>query len=190
VSQSSSPIPDDITGLVSPNLFEAVVGDLRRRVDSCKDRRIGLACEIQGFFSERFGYEDYPNNKKSVEGTWNEEKGNCVDLSILLASLYRAAGFDCRLVTFRNGPRGHMSVEVYLPGDLETVQERIKSYEMKPGWIKLFMFSVSDGGWFLCDSTGSGFVGDASGILSSPYASKEGNRIKFFNKEVVWSSRG
>lgn len=98
--------------------------------------------------------------------------GNCVDLSILLASLYRCINLTCRLTVVRStGNEGHMFPEVFFQvSDIEQVTESLKEFYSEPNTLRLFRWNFSrdddrKGFWMVSDPTGSSYVGDIQGLV-------------------------
>lgn len=126
--------PDDDAFLyAASNLFKAIQED-------CGHNELELAQNAANFVqsipyvSDKIGtgYDDYP--KFPVEYLY-DQRGDCEDSSILLASLYKQLGFECVLLHFS----GHMAVGVACPGASGTYYEQ--------DGVKYFYIETTGQGW-------------------------------------------
>ena len=157
--------------------FSDAVRALALRVDKGGVKKCWLACEIQRLVLDNVEYDFSlgPNFNRDPVETWNKG-GKCVDQSVLLASMLKAAGFRCRLVTVHHGKEGHMFVEVYLDAEIEPLKESINEYVDQLEIVTVlqqygYTESERSGYWLMTDPTCSLFVGDAAGLHQDGYTS-------------------
>lgn len=82
--------------------------------------------------SEQFGREDFAQNADELAGAIENQgqaRGDCEDDAILLAVMFRGAGFRTAVVL----PPEHAAVVVYLPGYPNA--NTFWSYESEDGWV-------------------------------------------------------
>lgn len=92
-------------------LVKSLTKGLTNKVDKAK--------AIFNYVRDTLGYSLYYNTKYGAVGTLKNKKGNCVDHSHLLVSMYRTAGFKARYVHgvchFKSGNTyGHVWVQVLI----------------------------------------------------------------------------
>ncbi len=80
---------------------------------------------------DQFEHEEFAQNADELAMTIEEEgvgRGDCEDMAILLAVMYKGAGYPSAIVL----PSGHAAALVYLP---EYKKANVLEFEGKPGWI-------------------------------------------------------
>lgn len=118
--------------------------------------------EIPYDFSLPGGY-----NRAPVE-TWRKG-GNCVDQSVLLASMLISIGIGCRLARLKKDAiRGHLIVEVFFEvPNVDRVIDDLDNFYSRSLTGREYFYerdNANRGYWFICDPTGSRHVGDAKGL--------------------------
>lgn len=100
---------------VGNSKIKALVKSLTKGLTSSVDK----AKAIFNYVRDTLGYSFYYNTKYGAVGTFNTKKGNCVDHTHLLVSMFRTAGLKARYVhgkcTFNSGNRyGHVWAQVLI----------------------------------------------------------------------------
>jgi len=177
-------VGEEAVEYVDPEPFRKVVATLRSRIDEMGLKRCWWACELLRLVHDNVSYDESVGanfNRKPVE-TW-DRGGNCVDQSVLLASMLKAADFRCRLTTVHHGQEGHMYLEVFFEAELEELKESISDYlstqDKRPVLMQYGYTEDDNGLWLTTDPTCSRFVGDAAGVL------QEGYTAGFFDRQEV-----
>ena len=184
-----SPLQSDAVGKeaaehVDPEPFRKAVAALRSRINRLGVERCWWACEILRLVHDNVSYDETvgANFNRGPVKTWNRG-GNCVDQSVLLASMLKAAGFRCRLTTVHHGEEGHMYLEVLFEAELDELRDSIQNYlstKDKSPLHRMFGHTEVDNGvWMIADPTCSRFIGDAAGVY------QEGYTAGFFDRQEV-----
>ena len=183
-SNQSEPVGEEAADHVDPEPFRNAVAALRRRIDQVGLKRCWWACEIMRVVHDNVSYDHSIGanfNRGPVE-TW-DQGGNCVDQSVLLASMLKAAGFRCRLTTVTHGQKGHMYLEVFFDAGLEELKDSINDYlsaQDRTLFQTVYGYTEVDNGvWMIADPTCSRFIGDAAGVY------QEGYTAGFFDRQEV-----
>jgi len=138
-------------------------------------------------------------NSHSISGpleTLQNEKGNCVEQSVLYASLLKAYGLKARLraVGNQNGDL-HMIAEAGVPGQVEDAKTDLLSFYSNSSSVRcigistyseLEIFSYSHEGsvWLPSDPTSSWVTGDITGLVEDGYMEKSSNGYRYVDCEA------
>jgi len=101
-------------------------------------------------------------------------QGDCEDHTILLSSLFKAAGIQTRLGLVKQGKRPHIFPEISPPiSDGELTAELLNSFYSKKlneniGKVN-WEIDKNGNNWFISDGTMSNYIGDLSGLDRSGY---------------------
>lgn len=87
------------------------------------------------------------------------EGGNCVDLAILLWSMFNAVGFGCRPIVLKSDDVDHMTAAVAFPKTPRMVTDSLSGYYSEQGRLSEQTYTWLEDEYFVVDH-GSRYIGD------------------------------
>lgn len=177
VDRVGSHIPwDEYVGAVDPEPFQRMALKARSHVDDPGVDGVCVAADLHRFMRDKVTPDESvsPGFNRGPRKTL-DRGGNCVDHSILFASLLLATGFRCRLtVVSKSLEEGHMFVRVLFNGSKDCIKSDLKSYYKRRGEGFWFMSVDCEGDsgrgvWVVADPMGAGNFGDYRGLMRMGY---------------------
>lgn len=141
---------------------------------------VWVAAALHGQIGERVTYDhsvDAGFNRPPAE-TYRDG-GNCVDLAILLCSLFRAVGLRCRLVGIDGDGAEHMTSVVSFPSAPRAVTDSLTGYYSEQGRLRERTYTWLEGEYFIADYA-SRYLGDIAPLEA--YTDSNG---RFTIKETI-----
>lgn len=155
---------------VDPDEVSVIAKEVVDSVDT--DDEVWVAAAIHDHVRDQVAYDHAVTSgfNRTPAETYREG-GNCVDLSILLCSLFNAVGLRCRLIALDGDDAGHMTAAVAFPNTPRMVTDALTGYYGEQGRLRERTYTWFEGQYFVADH-GSRYVGDVEPLAE--YASERG----------------
>lgn len=182
----------DLTQHVEPAMVQPLVRGIRERVGGSRSTPVRVAVELHRVVAEEVEYYSLgPGFNRPIRETW-ERGGNCVDQSVLMMSMFIAAGLDARLVTIsKSADEGHMLPEVRLTGQpVSSTTEQLHQYSTPDRVVVSRQYAwetdtEGEGPWFIADPVCSDFIGDITALREEGYVENSDNGWTWTTTEGV-----
>ncbi|WP_436907771.1 transglutaminase domain-containing protein [Halosimplex marinum] len=165
---------------VDPDGVSAIAEDIVDTVDS--DDEVWVAAAIHDHVRERVAHDSSVDPGNRAPATIYREGGNCVDLSILLCSLFDAVGLRCRLVALEGGGSGHVTAAVAFPGTPRMVTDSLNGYYCEHGPHQKRTYTWFENEYFVSDH-GSRYIGDIGSL--NEYTTDRGQVVVQGSIEII-----
>lgn len=158
---------------VDPDSMKPVAREIINRVGS--EDEVWIAAALHKHIREEVNYDHSvgPNFNRLPAETY-EKGGNCVDLSLLMCSLFRAVGLRCRLIAIDGDESGHMTSAVAFPDDPRAVTDSLTGFYSNQGHLRERTYTWLEDEYFISDH-GSRYIGDIQPL--DKYSDPEGRFV-------------
>lgn len=164
----------DLATHVAPGKVRKIAEEILRDIPS-ESENVWWAAALHQHIHETVEYDQSVGrgyNRSPIE-TY-QRGGNCVDISILLCSLFKTIDLTCRLVGIAGDDSDHMIVQVQFERSPRAVCDILTSYYHEMGIFQSFTFTWGDGGYFIADPQGSAYIGDIRALRDEGYVAPDG----------------
>lgn len=163
---------------VDPGEVLDIVQEVLESIDP--DDEVWVAAAIHDHVRDQVVYDHAltPGFNRSPAETYRKG-GNCVDLAILLCSMFKAVGFRCRLIALEGDGTDHMTAAVAFPNSPRMVTDGLTGYYSEQGRLRERTYTWFEDEYFISDH-GSRYIGDIE-----PLREYTTNRGQFVIRESV-----
>lgn len=166
---------------VKPDEVSTVTERVIKQVDSTD--KVWVAAALHQHVRDNVEYDE------SVSAGYNRppmktyrKGGNCVDLAILLCSLFRSVDIGCRLISLGGGDIGHMTAAVTFLDAPRAVTDALTGYYCEHNRLCERTYTWFEDEYFIADR-GSRYIGDVEPLKE--YTTGKGQFIIEESIEIV-----